>query len=538
GAGLPPDTALSAARALGENPLAWSGPGCGLVGVSTAPVEAGSAAAVAIGDVDPAAVLKAYAEQGLSALLGLGGDYAVAVADPDSGTLALACGGDLTLYHTALPSGGRHVASRPAALLAVGAAAEPDPEALRRFVETGDSGSTSCFAGIQRVRPGEAVLISGDGVTNRELTPGARSDNPVATPPADPSTAAAATTAAEDLSVVAALAENLTRDMWRFVRDLGVPPADVSRYVRWAASHRDPAAAATASETAATAAPTQQLLLRLKNRIYGAFLSDTFATRPWVDANEAITGFEALIKGNDVDAERYWRLYLTEQWARIVLEGEPEPVETPPKGPFEPNRDKQLAITVDGQEWLRYPIRTKLFAKGDDLKLSIGQYVNDLVAASEAEPDQRELFDRPWYLVISEKIVAIAQGRSYFIWEIKPNWWARTLSRYVVRTPYGIGLGSPWTMQLALQEVGLPRILFASGVSLIGKALGRRGWFYRVAGSAVRAIDGPTEYSAYPANVSAKLAPAKPATVSAEITESLRDTLRAPAKDTLRGVVV
>src|SRR5690606_26720529 len=163
----------------------------------------------------------------------------------------------------------------------------------------------------------------------------------------------------------------------------------------------------------------------------------------------------------------------SEQWARVVFEGEPAPVETPPKGPFEPNRDKQLEITVDGEQWLRFPIRTELFAKGDDLEVSITGYVSGLVDAAAAEG--REIFNRRWYLVVSEKIVAIAQGRSYFIWEIKPNWWARTLSKYVVRTPYGIGLGSPWTMQLALQEVGLPRILFASAVSVIGKAIGKRG---------------------------------------------------------------
>lgn len=220
----------------------------------------------------------------------------------------------------------------------------------------------------------------------------------------------------------------------------------------------------------------------------------------------------------------------------MVLEREPAPVEIPEKGPFDPNQDKQLEITVDGQPWLRFPIRTELFAKGDDLAARITGYVSGFVTA--AAEDGRDIFRNPWYLVVSEKIVAIAQGRSYFIWEIQPNWWARTLSRYVVRTPYGIGLGSPWTMQLALQEVGLPRILFASAVSVLGKALGRRGWFYKVAGAAVRAIDGPTEYSAYPANVSAKLAPAKPDKVSRELTEALRAGLPYPANETLRGVVV
>jgi asparagine synthase (glutamine-hydrolysing) len=99
------------------------------------------------------------------------------------------------------------------------------------------------------------------------------------------------------------------------------------------------------------------------------------------------------------------------------------------------------------------------------------------------------------------------------------------LSRFVTRTPYGIGLGHPATMQLAIREVGLPRILLASAAGAAGKALGSRGWFYRVAGPAARAIDGPTEYSAYPANVSAKLAPADPAGMARRISAAVRAAL-------------
>jgi asparagine synthase (glutamine-hydrolysing) len=99
------------------------------------------------------------------------------------------------------------------------------------------------------------------------------------------------------------------------------------------------------------------------------------------------------------------------------------------------------------------------------------------------------------------------------------------LSRFVTRTPYGIGLGHPATMQLAIGEVGLPRILLAAAAGAAGKAVGRHGWFYRVAGSAARAIDGPTEYSAYPANVSAKLAPADPSGAARAISAAVRAAL-------------
>ena len=127
-----------------------------------------------------------------------------------------------------------------------------------------------------------------------------------------------------------------------------------------------------------------------------------------------------------------------------------------------------------------------------------------------------------WYLVVSEKIVAISQGRSYFIKDIKAGWWAVTLSRFVSKTPFGIGLGSQWTMQLAINEVGLPRILFAALVSVLTKPLGIRGLFYHIVGREIAAIDGPTEYSLYPSNVSAKLAPKNPQKAAADISKEIK----------------
>ncbi|HEX6077861.1 MAG TPA: hypothetical protein VFZ32_21710 [Micromonosporaceae bacterium] len=480
------------------------------------PVEEGSLTAVGCGDVELAGLLKGYAEQGSAALLSGHGGYAAAVVDLGQRTLTLARSIDGPALWYASVNGEVHAVSD---LAEFEMPVTTDPDAVRRFVDTGDIDG-SLLLGIGLVAPGTTVrLATGQGILAAEV--GGDATESAVDPAVGPDAAA-------DLTDVAALADALTRDLWRFLHDTGLPPTAPDGYRRWAAAHTE----------APPPAPTGQVLLRLKNRIYGSFLSDSFALRRWLDAAAEITGFEEFIRSNGVagDTDRFWRLYLAEQWARVVLEGEPEPVEVPEKGPFAPNQDKQLEITVAGERWLRFPIRTELFAKGDELGASITGYVSGLVTAAAEEG--RDIFTGPWYLVVSEKIVAIAQGRSYFIWEIQPDWWARTLSRYVVRTPYGIGLGSPWTMQLALREVGLARILLASAVSVVGKAIGRRGWFYRVAGPAVRAIDGPTEYSAYPANVSAKLAPAQPAKVSRELTEALRAGLPFPANETLRGVVV
>ena len=92
----------------------------------------------------------------------------------------------------------------------------------------------------------------------------------------------------------------------------------------------------------------------------------------------------------------------------------------------------------------------------------------------------------------------------------------------MARTPAGIGLGSPAIMELAIREAGLGRILLATLAGALGKLISKKGWFYIVAGADVRAIDGPTEYSVYPANVSAKLPPKDPVTVAEQLSDAIR----------------
>ena len=87
---------------------------------------------------------------------------------------------------------------------------------------------------------------------------------------------------------------------------------------------------------------------------------------------------------------------------------------------------------------------------------------------------------------------------------------AKLLCKFVYKSPYGIGLGSPWTMELALRDVGTAKILFAAVCSALTKPFGVRGVFYKIAGTAARAIDGPCECTIPPYNHYAKLAPSDP----------------------------
>ncbi|MDF2993818.1 MAG: hypothetical protein K0S37_4332 [Microbacterium sp.] len=170
----------------------------------------------------------------------------------------------------------------------------------------------------------------------------------------------------------------------------------------------------------------------------------------------------------------------------------------------EANAGKALTRTVEGTSYARIPIRTRVVMPGDDLDAFILEYAKDAVQPGDL-------------LFVTEKIVAITQGRSYKLDTIKPRKLALFLSKYVTRTPYGIGLGMPETMEMALRECGTPRILFAAAVSAVTKALGRKGDFYRIAGDKARAIDGPTKGTIPPYNQAVVLGPERPREVAARL---------------------
>ncbi|MEV6526950.1 hypothetical protein AB0M43_33980 [Longispora sp. NPDC051575] len=220
------DALTHALAPRGGDPNAWHAPGrpalgLGLrAGVPEIKTRAG-AAIVLDGIAEATTLLGRYAEHGPRALL-LGTDpYAMALADPARGVLVLARNGDgPPLYYAVLrepataaplrnragdrdptvlrataedradgtafgnapgardaelfagrrdPSAPRDtvlVASEPAALLAAGVPATPDPATIARFLATGacDDTEATFFAAIRRVLPGQVITITREGV--------------------------------------------------------------------------------------------------------------------------------------------------------------------------------------------------------------------------------------------------------------------------------------------------------------------------------------------------------------------------------------
>ena len=172
------------------------------------------------------------------------------------------------------------------------------------------------------------------------------------------------------------------------------------------------------------------------------------------------------------------------------------------------NPGKNLVRTVDGVDYQRIPLKTHLITKDDKMEDVINKYAKEFMQPGDI-------------LFISEKAVACTQNRAIPMEDIKPRKLAVTLSRYVTKTPAGIGLGIPETMEMALQECGTLRILFAAFCSVIGKLLGQKGWFYMVAGPKARGIDGPTEGTIPPYDHYVVLTPADPMGTSKKLAKAL-----------------
>ncbi len=164
-------------------------------------------------------------------------------------------------------------------------------------------------------------------------------------------------------------------------------------------------------------------------------------------------------------------------------------------------------ISLNGSRYDRILLRTHVISAGESMIDIVNKYTSPHLKSGDT-------------IVISERVVAISQGRSFPLADIHPGWWARHLYPFVHNHPGGIGLRDPHTMQLAIQEAGVARILLAGVASALTKPFGIKGVFYHVAGHGINAIDGPCDYTLPPGNSSAKLGPKDPEKVAREIAQN------------------
>lgn len=146
---------------------------------------------------------------------------------------------------------------------------------------------------------------------------------------------------------------------------------------------------------------------------------------------------------------------------------------------FEANPNRSLTIQVEGKTYLRVPLKTPVLTQESNL----------VEACQNALAGYQQPGD---ILFISEKAVAVTQGRAIPESQIKIGFTASILWRCVAKVPYGIGLRRPSSMQCAVNECGAARIWLAAVVGALGKLVGRKGDFYRIAGPQAAMIDAAT----------------------------------------------
>jgi hypothetical protein len=167
-----------------------------------------------------------------------------------------------------------------------------------------------------------------------------------------------------------------------------------------------------------------------------------------------------------------------------------------------------LPRIAGGRLWQRILVRCHVVEPGEDLFALADRYLRPLVRRGDIA-------------VLGQKLVSISQGRLLPLDQVRPRPLARLLSRTVRRSPHGLGLRRPQTMEMAIREVGVARILWASLFGLWDHLTGQKGHFYRVVGSRVSSIDGPGPETLPPYDRYVVLAPDQPQQVCRRLARRL-----------------
>ena len=122
------------------------------------------------------------------------------------------------------------------------------------------------------------------------------------------------------------------------------------------------------------------------------------------------------------------------------------------------------------------PVRTQLVHRGEDF-ISIAQEAVRGIA-------------RPGDVIaVSETAVAIAQGQFVGAEFVRPS----RLAYYLAQRAGALAtVSQSESLQIVIDHVGYPRVIFAALMHLVGRVLRIPGMFYRVMGEAITAIDGYT----------------------------------------------
>jgi len=167
-------------------------------------------------------------------------------------------------------------------------------------------------------------------------------------------------------------------------------------------------------------------------------------------------------------------------------------------------------IKVNNKIYLRYPIKTHLIIKDDDLENIIEKYIINNINFKNYKDN---------IIVMSERMVAITQGRLIHQDKIKASLLSKILIKFVKKWPNDPGFRNAKKMQLVIDICGAPTVLFAAFISSITKPFGIRGLFYKICGNQVSEIDGFAPGTIPPYDKYAVLGPKDPDKVCDNLAE-------------------
>ncbi|MDQ6692202.1 MAG: F420-0--gamma-glutamyl ligase, partial [Candidatus Dormibacteraeota bacterium] len=152
----------------------------------------------------------------------------------------------------------------------------------------------------------------------------------------------------------------------------------------------------------------------------------------------------------------------------------------------------QAPAQVDGRSYARAAVRTHLVHVKEPILDVLRAYVTPV-------------FEQGDVLVLSEKFVAITQGRVIHRSLVRPGLLARLLVKGVTKLKDDVGFSDPAKMQVAIMRAGWARMAFAMCAGGVTRLFGRHGDFYRLAGNRVSEIDGFNPHTVRPFNEFAML---------------------------------
>lgn len=141
------------------------------------------------------------------------------------------------------------------------------------------------------------------------------------------------------------------------------------------------------------------------------------------------------------------------------------------------NKGKELEIEVEGSKYNRYAIKTHYVQIGEDYIDIIEKYVKPVYKEGD-------------FISISEKIISLCQKRIIYKKDIKVSLLAKFLSKFATKSNAGIGVDSPYKMQVAIDLCGSLKVIYAAILAGIGKIFKKKGIFYKIVGQEISGLDG------------------------------------------------